>query len=88
MVIKFDNVKQYFPDYPEGKLPDRQYFFKILSNTMPQWLESQIKHAQKARFDVVDETKVRNTVEMWEKNLKEIEETAARGSKKHRLIFF
>ena len=74
-------IQKYFPDYPEGKLPDREYFFRVLSNKCCDWLESQIKNADRVRHEEIDPTKVLNTIEFTEKRLKEMEESGAVGSK-------
>ena len=48
---------------------------------MGGWLEAQIKEARTKRRDLIDPTKVRNTIEMTEKALQELQESDAIASK-------
>jgi hypothetical protein len=38
MVKKLDKVQKYFPDYEGGVLPDRAYFFQVVSTLLGDWL--------------------------------------------------
>lgn len=44
-VIVLPAVAQYFPDYEEGRFPDRDYFFKVVGTVMGAWLQEQIANA-------------------------------------------
>ena len=74
-------VNQYFPDYKPGVRPDRDYFFKVVGTLMKDWLLEQIKAAFQSRNEVVDETKVKNTLEYTEAQLHQLEESHAISSK-------
>ena len=80
-------IQKYFPDYPDGKLPDREYFFRVLSNKCCGWLEELIKNADKVRHQTIDQNKVINTIEFNEQRFKELEESGAIGTKFNAIQF-
>ena len=44
-------MMRYFPDrLPQGKLPDREYFFNILMTKFPEYTEKMVNHANSLRF--------------------------------------
>lgn len=57
-------VHQYFLDYEGEALPNRSYFFKVVSTTIGWWLLDQINAALKNRVHKLDEEKCRKQVEM------------------------
>ena len=43
-------VMMYFPDkLPKGKLPERKYFFDVLSTIKPDYTDNLIRHANEQR---------------------------------------
>ena len=40
---------EYFPDYLDGQIPDRDFMFSIIATMFPQTLAELIKDAQKKR---------------------------------------
>ena len=43
LVKEVDELLQYFPDYPDGQLPERDFLFTILSTVRPEGLKQIIK---------------------------------------------
>lgn len=66
MVKELPQVQCFFPDYEDGKLPDREYFFRVLSTVCCEWLEAQIKTADDLRYNHVNPQKVQHVIEMSE----------------------
>ena len=56
--IKEDpKVHKYFPDrYPDGRVPDRTYTFNVYHTVYPEYVQNMIRHAQKQRNAVTDQT--------------------------------
>ena len=54
LYAKFKHDKEFmshFPDHlPQGKLPDRQYFFNILNTLHEDYTQQLLKHAADQRF--------------------------------------
>ena len=41
-------VKRFMPDrFPQGKLPDRDYFFNVLNTVHPDYVSKMVEHANK-----------------------------------------
>ena len=62
-------------------MPDREYFFTVLSTTMGDWLLDQIAQAQKLRKDVIDEERCAKRIEMTAEQLDELETCGIVASK-------
>ena len=64
----------YFNDeFPEEKVPNREYFYNILNTIYPDYLKSIMAHASKERYAVDGEVQKIHTIEAtqeWEDELK------------------
>ena len=63
---------RYMPDQtPEGRLPDRQYFWNVLNTLMPDYVMGLIEHATKQRMSAEQEEEadrgIEITDEWWNK---------------------
>ena len=52
---KFPEVRDYFPDYDEGYLPPRQYFWDILTSLKPQFVKSLLRECMEKWCGVGEE---------------------------------
>ena len=51
MAAAAPELMRYFPDrLPQGKLPDREYFFNILMSVHPDYTREMVAHANSLRF--------------------------------------
>ena len=71
MVTEAPELMRHFPDrLPQGKLPDREYFFNILMSVHPDYTQEMVAHANSLRFrsgqaqDQAEQIKV--TEGMWD----------------------
>lgn len=66
------NVNQYFPDkLPEGRLPDREYFWNVFNTVNEPYVSQLIKHAHELRHTAAQEREAQDVIqvteEWWEK---------------------
>lgn len=71
---------KYFPDYKEGKLPERAYMFNVLNTIDPELVNEKIQLAE-ADKDVGKKLIEDEVIEVREDLLKEIESTSFMSSK-------
>ena len=63
---------QFLPDpRPDGRLPDRTYFFNVLNTLKPEYMKNVIEHANNQRMAAENEAMEKETIEIshewWEK---------------------
>ena len=66
------DIEAYFPyKLPQGRLPERQYFWNVLNTKVPEYVDALIKHANElrhsAKADKQAEQVIAVTEEWWEK---------------------
>ena len=75
---------EYLPDYREGELPDREYFFNIISTAFPKSLRELIAAArtQRAQQDMKDDEEL---VHISSEIKKEIMDVVSQKGKQYNL---
>jgi hypothetical protein len=59
--MKNPRLVEYFPDYPEGEMPGRSYFFDVILKIIVRSITPSIKGKLEDRFNSKQQTKQRRT---------------------------